>query len=404
MARHYSVKEFFRQAPNKLLERFFHAHNLFTGLDFKNMKEAKPDKLFDAWISLPEAQRNPIDSILQEIFELSCEKGSLAIMDEARWQMKEDAEKLSLFTEMLSQLPNHYHRAMTTYLDYSECWKGATHFYYADTLNYWRKRKYMGHNSAAVNATSVNQLANLIRNYFHYTEGRGKNCIVEVFRRGDLDYFFAYPEDFSQQSIEWVNNEFDKRPHNPAFQIIFIYSQKNGSLDIYFDGSYKAIEPLQSMFATAILKLDEILPNPKDNRIYDFDCLRNRYFNFTYKINSGISDVTVRKIRFSSRIKPGNRIIVEASENKNDLYDQIEDMCKSIPLNLHNITQVELVATMMIDMNKPPKKITFRLTHPNSCSLKYDEIGLKLREMLEASGIELKEPTVETVTPELVDA
>jgi hypothetical protein len=50
---------------------------------------------------------------------------------------------------------------------------------------------------------SRNGLANLIRDYFHPTEGRGKNCVVELFRRGDLDYFFAYPEDYSQQSIEW---------------------------------------------------------------------------------------------------------------------------------------------------------------------------------------------------------
>lgn len=49
---------------------------------------------------------------------------------------------------------------------------------------------------------------------------------------------------------------------NPAFGVIF-YSQKEGSLDLNFRGSYKALEPLQSMFATAILKLDELPPNRK---------------------------------------------------------------------------------------------------------------------------------------------
>ena len=41
---------------------------------------------------------------------------------------------------------------------------------------------------------------------------------------------------------------------------------------------------------------------------------------------------------------------------------------------------------------KPPKAMTIRITHPNSCSLKYDELDLRLRDMLEASGIEPKEP------------
>ena len=40
--------------------------------------------------------------------------------------------------------------------------------------------------------------------------------------------------------------------------------------------------------------------------------------------------------------------------------------------------------------------VTIRITHPNSCSLKYDEQDLKLREMLEASGIEPKEPEEST--------
>ena len=84
----------------------------------------------------------------------------------------------------------------------------------------------MGHKPAAVDEASIRQLVHLIRDYFHHTEGRGNNCVVEPFRRGDLDYFFAYPEDYSQQSIEWVDGEFGRRPHNPAFEVIYVYSQQ----------------------------------------------------------------------------------------------------------------------------------------------------------------------------------
>jgi len=62
----------------------------------------------------------------------------------------------------------------------------------------------MKHRPAAVDDVSIEQLEAQIRNYFHRTEGRGNNCVVEPYRRGELDYFFAYPEDYSQQSIEWV--------------------------------------------------------------------------------------------------------------------------------------------------------------------------------------------------------
>ena len=394
MARHYSTKDFFRQMPNPLLSRYFEERGLFPDIDFAAMKEGKPEELFNAWLTLPDNQRNMMDTEFRDIFEMSCEKGFRAIIDEARWHLRESPAAHTEFVENLSALQNHYERAMVTYLDHNIFWKGATLFYHADILPYWRKRKNLSHRPAAVDEISLEKLAEMIRNYFHHTEGRGKNCVVEPYRRGELDYFFAYPEDYSQQSIEWVNGQFDRRPHNPAFEVIYVYSEKEGSLDLNFRGSYKAVEPLQGIFATAILKLEEVPPDPKDERIYDLAPLLKRSFEFTYNIGSGIENVAVKKLRLSSRVKKGDRITLEAdtSENPHAVYDLLDQVRKSFPLNMYNVTQVELTAMVVVDADKPAKRMTVRITYPNSCSLKYDEIGLKLRDMLEASGIEPKEP------------
>lgn len=394
MARHYSIRDFFRQMPNVLLARYFQGRDLFGDLDFAAMKEGKPDELFAAWLALLDNHRNAMDAEFRDIFEMSCEKGFRAIIDEATWQMQEEPDAIMSFIEMLSALSNHYERAMITYLDHNILWRGATLFYHADTLPYWRKRKNLSHQSAAVDEASVQQLAALIRNYFHHTEGRGKNCVIEAFRRGELDYFFAYPEDYSQQSIEWVNGEFDRRPHNPAFEVIYVYSQKEGSIDINFRGSYKAIEPLQGMFAQAILKLDGVPPDQKDERVYDLNPLLQKGFNFNYDAGSGIERVTVKKLRLSSRVIRGDRITLEAdsSDNPDAVYDLLDEIRASLRLSMYSVTQVELAASVVTDADKPAKKVTIRITYPNSCSLRYDEIGLRLRTMLEASGIEPKEP------------
>ena len=294
--------------PNALLARYFEERELFSSIDFAAMKETKPDKLFDSWLALPDEQRNEMDTEFRDIFEMSCEKGFRAIIDEASWHLRETPDALGSFIELLSALSNHYERAMITFLDYNTFWRGATLFFHADRLPYWRKRKNLQHRPAAVDESSIQQLAELIRNYFHHTEGRGKNCVVEPFRRNELDYFFAYPEDYSQESIEWVNGEFDRRPHNPAFEVVYVYSQKEGSLDLNFRGSYKAVEPLQGMFATAILKLKELPPDPKDTRVYDLAPLAHQDFDFTYEVSSGIEEVTVKKLRLSSRVKKGDRI------------------------------------------------------------------------------------------------
>ena len=221
--------------------------------------------------------------------------------------------------------------------------------------------------------------------------------MVEAFRRGERDYFFAYPEDYSQQSIEWVDGKFGRRPHNPAFEVIYVYSQKEGSLDLNFRGANKAMEPLQGMFAKAILMLPELPPDPKDERIYNLNPLRQKSFDFVFDVGSGIQEVAVKKMRLSSKVKKGDRITLEAdaSGNSKAIYDLLDQIGKSVPMNLYNVTQVELAASVMVDANKPLKSVAVRITYPNSCSLKYDELDLKLRDMLEASGIEPKEPQCE---------
>lgn len=394
MARHYSTRDFFRQMPNSLLARYFQGRKIFGHLDFAAMKEAQPSELFGAWLELPDVQRNDMDAEFRDIFELSCEKGFAAIRDEAEWHLSDEPTARTEFVEKLAGLSNHFERAMLTFLDHKAFWKGASLFYHADTLPYWRKRKNLPHVDAAVDDRSLDELAALIRTYFHQNDGRGNNCVVEPFRRGELDYFFAYPEDYSQQGIEWVDGQFERRPHNPAFEVVYVYSKKEGSLDLNFRGSYKAVEPLQGVFATAILKLSELPPDPKDGRVYDLNPLRQKSFEFVYEVGSGVQNVVVKKLRLSSKVKKGDRITLEAdaSDNADAVYDLLAQISKAVPLHLYNVTQVELSATVVSDADKPPKAVTIRITHPNSCSLKYDERDLKLREMLNTSGIEPKEP------------
>ncbi len=136
MARHYSTRDFFRQMPNALLARYFQDQGLFGDLDFAVMKESKPDELFSAWLTLADSQRREMDVEFQEIFKMSCEKGFRAIIDEAGWQLQDDQDGLTFFIEKLSALPNHYDRAMITFLDHNEFWRGATRFYHADSLTF----------------------------------------------------------------------------------------------------------------------------------------------------------------------------------------------------------------------------------------------------------------------------
>lgn len=215
------------------------------------------------------------------------------------------------------------------------CWRGAVALHHADTVptSYWRKRKNLPRQPAAVDAASISKFEQNLGDYFHWMQGRGKNCKVDCYRRDDLDYFFAYPEDCAQASPEWEGKEFK---HHPAFEIIFVYAQQEGTLDIFLSGDRKPVPDLQAIFAATILKA-ELGPDEKDERVYDLNPLRFRQFQFSYQPESGIAQVEVRKA--STR--------------------------------------------------------TFDINWPNSCSLKHDGRDLIIRRMLADSGIEPQEPAPE---------
>jgi hypothetical protein len=344
---------------------------------------------------VPEKLRNTMDAELREIHALSCEKGWCAIRDEAQWQLRNEPDKLTAFVESMGNLDGHSERAMMTFLESPQFWKGATLFCHADTLPYWRKRKGFPHQAASVHEDGRKALAGSISDYFHRTEGRGKNCVVEAFRRGELDYFFAYPEDYSQRSLEWVEGDFAPRQHNPAFEVIYVYSQENGTLDLNFRGANKAVEPLQGMFATEILKLTELPPDPEDERVYDLNPLRERGFQFVYDPASGIQNVAVKKLRITSKVIKTDRITLEAdaAARREAIYDLLDEVGKSGRLRSYYVTQVELTAQVATKPDEKAKAMTVRITYPNSCSLKYDDVDLRLRQMLVDSGIEPREPT-----------
>jgi hypothetical protein len=366
------------------------ARGALRNFDFEAMPETKPDALIAAWNNLEDDDRGDMDAEFGEIFALACEKGFIAILDEVRWRWGDEPARCDSMVEKLAALPGHFERAMTVFLDHKECWRAASLFYHADSLSWWRKRRNLPLKPAALDHSSRDDLAKAIGAWFRTFEGRGRNCLVEALRRREKDYFFAYPEDHGQQAMEWVEGEFSRRPHNPAFEVVYIWSERDGSLDINHRGPRQALQPLQEIFARHILRLDSLPPDPKDERIYDLDALRRRDFQFVYAPDSGIQSVVVRKLRLSSRLRAGDRILVEANteEDALALYDVLREIGRSVPLDQWNVTQAEISARISVASDRPPKATTFRVGWPNSCSLKFDDTGLKLRAMLQSTGIE----------------
>lgn len=385
MAKHYSTRDFFRQMPNALLARYFAARGLLHDFDFAAMKETKVEPLFAAWMAMPEAQRAKIEVDLREIGDMSQEKGVKAIIDEAEFHLDGEGEHAA-FVAMLMGLSGHHDRAMTAFLDFPSLWKGATRLYHADTLSYWRKRKNLPKRKACVEPANIMALETGIKGYYQAADGRAKHCRVEPYRRGELEYFFAFPEDYAQNAPEWEGDELALQSRHPPFEIIFVWDAQDGRLDLYLSGDRKAVEPLQAIFAETILGCEALPEDPADARVYHLFQLRRKDFAFTWESASGIESVRVNKLRLALN---GDRKLTLEANPKNDpqaVYKLLEKL--ALASHEYFVSQVGITASVKVAPTAPAKTVTFQVTYPNSCSLKYDEIGLKLRAMLEASGIE----------------
>ncbi len=391
MARQYQPRKFFRQSPNSLLEQYFKIKGVLAEVNFEELTEAKIEPVYAAWLALPEKENRDIEKDFREIDSMATEGGTKAIIDEAG----SHGEELG---PVLSELDSFHDRAFWTFLNRPDYWKGAVQFHYADNIpsSHWRKRKNIPKNLALVEPEDIGRLEQAISNYFHHKEGRGKNCRVECYQRNNLDYFFAYPEDYAQASIEWVENNFERPPRNPAFEVIYVYSQSDGTLDVFLRGNKKPITDLQKIFAENILDT-ELGADQKDEKVYHLNPLKQRNFQFVYEPGSGIEDVRVNKLRLSSIAGRKERIILEADPTYHpeavfDLLDKL--LNQSMRLSSYNITQVGLKVFFSPAAGSLKGKIRcFDITYPNSCNLKQDGRDLIIRKMLDDSGLEPKEKT-----------
>lgn len=388
MSKQYQPQSFFRQSPNHFLKQYFAARDVLADVDFDALTASHIEPVYEAWLALPDDARSKMEQDFQEIVEIASEGGSKAILDEARFHGEDLAPQFAA-------LKGFHEHAFWTFLEHPKFWRGAVSLNRADNVpgSYWRKRKNLPSKTADTKDATIHKLEQALGGYFYSTQGRGKNCLVDCYKRDERDYFFAYPEDYANANPEWEGKVFKRRPHHPAFEIIFVYSQPEGTLDIYIPGGRKVVPDLQAKFAEIILQA-ELGPDEKDERIYTLAPLQSRQFQFVFAPESGIADVSVKKLRFKVMGKK-EQITLEAdpTQNKYAVFDLLDKVTMGIPQGQVVINQISFKVTFAHNpLSRKANTRCFEIGWPNSCNLKHDGRDLIIQKMLADSNIEPKKP------------
>ena len=336
--------------------------------------------------ALPDDKQAEIEAECRDIDTMSYQGGVTALTDEADFHQDE------VFPEAISQLDGFHGMAMWAFQEHPGYWAGATLFLHSDNIgeSFWKKRNDLPRLQPHVEPDDTERLAQAISHFFHSREGRGRNCKVEVFRRRDKEYFFAYPEDYAQSGVEWVRNSLYTLARHPAFEIIFVYCQSEGSLDIYAPRNTKYVDDLQLMFADAILNLDDLDEFAGDGRVYALDALANRDFVFQYPPESGIESVAMRCLRLSLITGGKRRITVEADPTLEP--KAVYGLMDTLNLPPFHVTQAEIKVTFAPTPGTHGRTRKFKISYPNWCALRHEGRDQIIRRMLADSSIEPMEP------------
>lgn len=211
-----------------------------------------------------------------------------------------------------------------------------------------------------------------------------------MFRRHEKEYFFAYLSDFGKSELEFESTVFNPRVRTPTFEIIFVYTQSEGSLDIYAPRNTKYVTDLQQLFADRILELEELEELEEfagDDLIDNLSALADRDFVFRYPSESGGEAVAIRLLRFSLLGGGKQRATLEADPKYNPkAIFNLMDKLKPPPFN---ITQAGIIVTFHTPTpGTRTRDRKFKINYPNWCNLRHHGQDQIILEMLAHSGIE----------------
>ncbi len=394
MPRTFAPRAFLRHTANSLLARYFHARDLLAELDIEGLKETDVEPIFETYQTLPDDVRTQVDSDFTKVDRLAHAQGEQTLLDEARFQGAD-------LTDDFAAVQGFHDRAMLTFLDHPAVFNIAAFFNDADLLpkRYWLRSRGVPHLAPGDDDATCHQFAGALGAYLRQTEGRGQPCTVEVYLRVNRHYYFAYPEDYGETHMEYVGDNLQRRPLRSAFEIIFVYSKGDGTLDIFFDGSRRRIPDLREIFSREILGRD--FSALDDERIFDLNRLKKRTFRFVYPPESGIVDVKTKRLRLSPIGGSKERVTLDADplSRRDAVYDLLDrtfqteretttSQCSKLPLSLVNVTQAGFTVEFRKTGGRGRPTRSFDISYPNACPLGHEGRDAVIRQMLIDSGIE----------------
>jgi hypothetical protein len=390
----YNPPDFLRRINKPLLGQFFAARGLLGDVAWATMPSRDTGPVMHAWRRLSDQQQEAAEQIFRQVWHLGTTDGIRIAIDESRHPTFCPDQDLA---GALEAEPGLLNKALWIYLHRISIFQRAGDFLTWDQWGRrtrWKRTDLPPHVTPDVSEPATEALRSRISAHYVATEGCGRQCTIDLHRRGSTHLWFLYPEDYSEEHLTYEDGALAPRTLHPAFQVIFAYDARHGSLEVCARSKAAGRQQLEAIFAETVLH--QTLPEPVDARpTYTPACLLDR--THVCRHGDGIAAVRVRSLRClvhgaGTRARgPLVTFNAGASEDPRDIHHVIDRLIGA-HTNRHELLSVRS-ATLDVffdTLNRRGQRtrVEFTITTPDSCSLDDTPEHQLIRSRLVAWGLE----------------
>jgi hypothetical protein len=370
MAQQYDPRKVLKHISKNYLKSLFDRNEASLGLDWGAVVPGNYDSVYEAWRKLPTPKSDVIEAILGQVDSLATGAGVLVLRGTLIFSQ---SDAVSPF----DAIHGSHDRALWVYLNHRDQFIEALLFAEADQFaktRYWDKRADLPELAFIYDPKMKESLEQHVSLFYKASQGRGEKVVVEHYERsGGRHYFFAYVKDYADFEVSMTEEHPGERvPRTTSFETCFVYSPKEGVLEIHAKGGKKVVSELGTAFGEAVLGI-HLSPPPSHAKCYKLEGLKDEAFNFVTEPQDAIKEIRVRYLRFDIGGYQGRKLTLEApiKGKRNDVYGMMRGYLTREILEKLVVGQARIQMEMHAEGGKGEgKRYSLELSLPYRSNLK----------------------------------
>jgi hypothetical protein len=379
MSRPFKLKAVLRHLDKGLLAAYLEKRGMDNPPEVSDGMDE--NEVWDEFVQgLDAGQSGQLETDLRDVNDMATEDGLLALLEIAKSKNVHPQKEIE-------ELAGFHDKALHFLIRHPNVFDIASISHHVDGLKA-RAERFLKKRSADFVEKNSEILAKTLSQHLLATDGRGRECAVNVYRQEDRVCFIAYPEDFAKSPLCYEGRRLKRLPLRPTFEIVFLYYPHTGKVELSAKGGPKRQMGLFRIFNQVVLEDQQAVAELE--KTYRLEKFLDGNLKLPTLAEDEVEYVRLQKLRLSHRFED-YRITLELKQ-----ANGVETM-KGALGKFHVQPSAFSVVQAEVKMKFPGRgrkgSVTIQLSYPDKCNLNDSPNHLKAKKYLEEWGLVNRKPT-----------